>query len=163
MPSALRCSAITNHAAYITEDETALTPDAVNKMLAQLAPPAVANTRKEAADIQALIDQQAKAAGTKSFTLAPWDWDFYAEQVRAAKFSYDESQVRPYFEMNRVLVDGVLFAAQELYGITFKERTICRCISRTCACSNCGMPMVRRWDCSWSTGTRATTSAAAPG
>ncbi|MFL6577515.1 MAG: M3 family metallopeptidase [Povalibacter sp.] len=110
------------HAAYVTEDETALTPQAVNKMLAQLAPPAVANTRAEAAEIQKVIDQQAKANGTESFKLAPWDWDFYAEQVRAAKYSYDESQVRPYFEMNRVLIDGVLFAAHELYGITFKER-----------------------------------------
>ncbi|HEY6642217.1 M3 family metallopeptidase [Povalibacter sp.] len=110
------------HAAYVTEDETALTPQAVGKMLAQLAPPAVANARNEAADMQALIDAQAKANGTAPFELAPWDWDFYAEQVRAAKFSYDESQVRPYFEMNRVLVDGVLFAAQELYGLKFKER-----------------------------------------
>ncbi|HMN45119.1 MAG TPA: M3 family metallopeptidase [Povalibacter sp.] len=110
------------HAAYVTEDETALTPQAVNRMLAQLAPPAVANARAEAADMQALIDAQAKARGTKPFKLAPWDWDFYAEQVRAAKYSYDESQVRPYFEMNRVLVDGVLFAAHELYGLNFKER-----------------------------------------
>jgi peptidyl-dipeptidase Dcp len=111
-----------NHAAYVLEDETALTPAAVNKMLAQLAPPAVANAKKEAAEIQQLIDKQAKAAGTPSFQLAAWDWDFYAEQVRAAKYSYDESQVRPYFEMDRVLRDGVLFAAHELYGITFKER-----------------------------------------
>jgi peptidyl-dipeptidase Dcp len=110
------------HAAYVTEDETALTPQAVNKMLTQLAPAAVKNTRAEAAEIQKLIDAQAKANGTESFKLAPWDWDFYAEQVRAAKYSYDEAQVRPYFEMNRVLVDGVLFAAHELYGINFKER-----------------------------------------
>lgn len=111
-----------NHAAYVLEDETALTPAAVNKMLTQLAPPAVANAKKEAADMQQLIDAQAKANGTKPFTLAAWDWDFYAEQVRAAKFSYDESQVRPYFEMDRVLRDGVLFAAHELYGVNFKER-----------------------------------------
>ncbi len=110
------------HAAYVTEDETALTPQAVDRMLAQLAPPAVANARAEAADMQALIDAQAKANGTKPFKLAPWDWDFYAEQVRAAKYSFDESQVRPFFEMNRVLVDGVLFAAHELYGLNFKER-----------------------------------------
>lgn len=110
------------HAAYVTEDETALTPQAVNKLLAQLAPPAVANARSEADEIQKLIDAQAKEKGEPSFKLAPWDWDFYAEQVRAAKYSYDESQVRPYFEANRVLVDGVLFAAHELYGVTFKER-----------------------------------------
>lgn len=111
-----------NHAAYVLEDETALTPAAANKMLTQLSPPAVANAKKEAADMQQLIDAQARANGTQSFKLAAWDWDFYAEQVRAAKFSYDESQVRPYFEMDRVLRDGVLFAAHELYGLNFKER-----------------------------------------
>ncbi|HKU14782.1 MAG TPA: M3 family metallopeptidase [Steroidobacteraceae bacterium] len=111
-----------NHAAYVLEDETALNPGAVNSMLSQLVPPAVANAKREAADIQALIDEQARAAGTASFELAPWDWDFYAEQVRKAKFAYQESEVRPYFEMNRVLLDGVLFAAHELYGIGFKER-----------------------------------------
>lgn len=111
-----------NHAAYVLEDETALTEDAVNKMLKQLAPPAVANAKREAADIQALIDAQSKANGTAAFKVAAWDWDFYAEQVRKEKFAYDESQVRPYFEMNRVLRDGVLFAAQELFGLRFKER-----------------------------------------
>jgi len=110
------------HAAYVLEDETALTPEAVNSMLHQLAPAAVANAKREAAEMQKLIDAQAKANGTPSFQLQAWDWDFYAEQVRAQKYAYDESQVRPYFELNRVLVDGVLFAAQELYGLTFKER-----------------------------------------
>ena len=111
-----------HHAAYVLEDETALTADAVNGMLHQLAPAAVANARKEAAEMQQLIDAQAKANGTPTFQLQAWDWDFYAEQVRAQKYAYDEAQVRPYFEMNRVLVDGVLFAAQELYGVSFKER-----------------------------------------
>jgi peptidyl-dipeptidase Dcp len=111
-----------NHAAYVLEDETALNPDAVNRMLAQLAKAAVANAKAEAAEIQELIDAQAKADGQPSFRLEPWDWDFYAEQVRAAKYSYDESQVRPYFEMNSVLRNGVLFAAEQLYGIKFQER-----------------------------------------
>ncbi|HEY5755558.1 MAG TPA: M3 family metallopeptidase [Steroidobacter sp.] len=111
-----------NHAAYVLEDETALTAEAVNSMLHQLAPAAVANAKREAADMQQLIDAQAKASGTPSFQLQAWDWDFYAEQVRAKRYSYDEAQVRPYFELNRVLVDGVLFAAQELYGLKFKER-----------------------------------------
>lgn len=111
-----------NHASYVLEDETALTADAANKMLAQLAPAAVANAKREAADIQRLIDAQAKANGTPGFKVEPWDWDFYAEQVRVEKYSYDEAQVRPYFEMNRVLVDGVLFAAGKLYGLSFKER-----------------------------------------
>jgi peptidyl-dipeptidase Dcp len=111
-----------NHAAYVLEDETALTPDAVNRMLSQLAKAAVANAKAEAAAIQEMIDAQAKANGQPSFRLEPWDWDFYAEQVRAAKYSYDESQVRPYFEMNSVLRNGVLFAAEQLYGIKFQER-----------------------------------------
>jgi peptidyl-dipeptidase Dcp len=110
-----------NHAAYILEDETALTATAVNSMLTQLAPPAIANARREAADMQKLIDEQAKANGTAPFKLAAWDWDFYAEQVRKAKYAYDESQVRPYFEMERVMRDGVFFAAHELYGLNFKE------------------------------------------
>jgi peptidyl-dipeptidase Dcp len=111
-----------NHAAYILEDETALTPNAVNAMLKQLAPPAVANAKREAAAIQQVIDAQAKANGTEPCQLQPWDWDFYAEQVRKEQYAFDETQVRPYFEMNRVMVDGVLFAAQELYGLSFKER-----------------------------------------
>ncbi|MDY0064917.1 MAG: M3 family metallopeptidase [Steroidobacteraceae bacterium] len=109
-----------HHAAYVLEDATAKTPQAVNAMLAQLAPPAVANARKEAAAMQAIIDAQEQ--GEKSFQLQPWDWDFYAEQVRKAKYAFDESEVQPYFEMNRVLRDGVLYAAQQLHGITFKER-----------------------------------------
>jgi peptidyl-dipeptidase Dcp len=111
-----------NHAAYVLEDETALTADAVNKMLAQLAPPAVANAKREAAAMQAIIDAQAKAAGQPSFQLQPWDWDFYAEQVRKEKYDLDANEIRPYFEMNNVLVNGVLFAASELYGLSFKER-----------------------------------------
>lgn len=110
------------HAAYILEDETAGTPDAVNKMLGQLAPPALANAKKEAAAMQQLIDAQARANGTQPFPLAAWDWDFYAEQVRRASYAYDESEVRPYLEMDRVLRDGVLFAAQELYGLKFTQR-----------------------------------------
>ncbi|MGA2260260.1 MAG: M3 family metallopeptidase, partial [Acidobacteriota bacterium] len=112
-----------NHAAYVLEDEMAGTPDAVNKMLAQLATPAEANARKEAADMQKLIDQQAKANQTKPFKLEPWDWDFYSEQVRKARYDFDESQVRPYFELNHVLMDGLFYAAHELYGLNFKERT----------------------------------------
>jgi peptidyl-dipeptidase Dcp len=111
-----------NHAAYVLEDETALTADAVNKMLAQLAPPAAANAKREAAAIQTIIDAQAKAAGQPSFQLQPWDWDFYAEQVRKEKYDLDANEIRPYFEMNNVLVNGVLFAASELYGLSFKER-----------------------------------------
>ncbi|MEO6918002.1 MAG: M3 family metallopeptidase [Collimonas sp.] len=112
-----------NHAAYVLEEETAGTPAAVNKMLAQLAPPAAANARKEAAAMQQLIDRQAKAKHGKPFKLQPWDWGFYSEQVRKARYNFDESQIKPYFELNNVLQDGVFYAAHELYGLTFKERT----------------------------------------
>ncbi len=111
-----------DYAAYGLADETAGTPAAVNQMLARLVPAALANAKKEAADIQKLIDEQAKASNTKTFTLEPWDWAFYAEQVRKARFGFDESELKPYFELNRVLQDGVFYAAHELYGLSFKER-----------------------------------------
>jgi peptidyl-dipeptidase Dcp len=107
----------TSHAAYMLEDQTARTPEAVNELLARLAPPAVANARREAADMQAIIDQE-----RGGFALAAWDWDFYSEKVRRSRFAFDESQLRSYFELNRVLQDGVFFAANRLYGLTFKER-----------------------------------------
>jgi len=112
-----------NYAAYVLEDETAKTPQAVNAMLGQLAPAAVANAKREAADLQAMIDAEQKAKGQPTFKLEPWDWSFYSEKVRAAKYSFDESQLKPYFEMKNVLENGVFFAAGQLYGLKFKERT----------------------------------------
>ncbi len=109
-----------DYAAYAVADATAGTPAAVNQMLARLVPPAVANAKKEASDIQTLIDQQ--AGNGQPFTLQPWDWAFYAEQVRKSRFGFDESEVKPYFELNRVMQDGLFYAAHELYGISFKER-----------------------------------------
>ena len=106
-----------NHAAYQLEDQTASNVPTVNKLLGELAPPAVANARREIADIQAVIDQEGG-----QFKLAAWDWDFYSEKVRKARYAFDESQLRPYFELNHVLLDGVFFAAGKLYGLTFKER-----------------------------------------
>lgn len=111
------------YAAYVLADETAKTPEAVNKMLAQLAPPAVANAKKEAAAMQAVIDQEQAAKGEPTFQLQPWDWAFYAEKVRQQKYDFDESQLKPYFEMKNVLENGVFYAANQLYGISFKERT----------------------------------------
>ncbi len=107
-----------SHAAYQLEEQTARTVGAVNQLLAALAPPAVANARREAADIQAVID-----ADQGGFQVAAQDWDLYSEKVRAARYAFDESQLRQYFEMHRVLVDGVFYAATKLYGITFRERT----------------------------------------
>jgi len=111
-----------SHAAYALEEEGAGTPEAVNKILSQIAPPALTAAKREAAEIQQVINAQAEANHTKAFDLQPWDWAFYAEQVRKARFDFDEAQVKPYFELDRVLKDGVFYAAHELYGVTFSER-----------------------------------------
>lgn len=112
----------TDYAAYALADQTAKTPDAVNQMLTRLVPPALANAKKEAEDSQKLINEQANARHGEPFKLEAWDWAFYAEQVRKARFGFDQSEVKPYFEMGHVLQDGVFFAAHELYGLSFKER-----------------------------------------
>jgi len=109
-------------AAYALAEETAETPAAVDRILGQLGPAAVAKAKEEAAEIQHRIDADAQAAHTKPFTLEPWDWTFYQGRVRAAKFGFGDSEVKPYFELDRVLRDGVFFAANKLYGITFSER-----------------------------------------
>ena len=98
-------------------DQMAQKPENALKLLSQLANPAVEQARKEAADIQKLIDEQ-----KGGFSLEPWDWNFYAEQVRKAKFDLDENQIKPYFEVSTVLEKGVFYAAEKFYGITFKER-----------------------------------------
>nr|WP_230407574.1 M3 family metallopeptidase [Undibacterium rivi] len=106
-----------NYAAYGLEDETAKTTTAVNKMLSELAPAAVANAKNEAAELQKIID-----ANHGDFKLAAWDWAYYTEQLRTAKYAFDDTQLRPYFELDSVLQNGVFFAAHQLYGISFKER-----------------------------------------
>ncbi|WP_242107907.1 M3 family metallopeptidase [Luteimonas aquatica] len=111
------------YAAYVLADETAKTPDAVNRMLSQLAPPAVANAKREAAAMQAIIDKEQAAKGEPTFQLQPWDWAFYAEKVRQAQYDFDEAQLKPYLELKNVLENGVFYAANQLYGISFKERT----------------------------------------
>lgn len=99
------------------QDQMAQTPEAAMDLLAKIATPAVAKAQEEAKEIQDLIDAQ-----QGGFKLAPWDWNFYSEQVRKAKYDLDESKIKPYFEVNTVLEKGVFFAAKEMYGITFKER-----------------------------------------
>jgi peptidyl-dipeptidase Dcp len=111
-----------DHAAYVLEDESAGNPAAVADMIRQVAPAALKRAREEAVDIQKLIDAQAAARGVPSFTLQPWDWSFYAEQVRKAHYDFDQAQVAPYFELERVMRDGLFYAAHELYGLSFKER-----------------------------------------
>ncbi|HET9857510.1 MAG TPA: M3 family metallopeptidase [Chthoniobacterales bacterium] len=106
-----------NWAAYQLEDQTAHDVPTVNKLLGDLAPPAVANAKREAAEQQKIVDQE-----KGGFQIAACDWDFYSEKVRKAKYDFDESQLRPYYELNHVLIDGIFFAAEKVYGITFKER-----------------------------------------
>ncbi|KQX97800.1 dipeptidyl carboxypeptidase [Rhodanobacter sp. Root480] len=111
------------YAAYVLADETAKTPEAVNAMLTQLAPPAVANAKREGAALQAMIDKEQAAKGEPTFQLEPWDWAYYTEKVRAEKYDFDESQLKPYLEMKNVLENGVFYAAGQLYGLSFKQRT----------------------------------------
>ncbi|ASW74756.1 dipeptidyl carboxypeptidase II [Chryseobacterium piperi] len=100
------------------QDQMAKTPEAATKLMNQIATPAVETARREAKDIQDLIDQQ-----KGGFKVEPWDWNFYSEQVRKAKFDLDENQIKPYFEISTVLEKGVFYAAEKFYGITFKKRT----------------------------------------
>jgi peptidyl-dipeptidase Dcp len=106
-----------NHAAWKLEDQMAKTPQAALGFMDALAPIATAKAAREAADIQAAIDAQ-----KGGFTLQAWDWNFYREQVRKAKYDLNDDEVKPYFEVNSVLENGVFFAATQLYGIHFKER-----------------------------------------
>ncbi len=105
-------------AAYVLDDQMARTPAAAEKLLRDVAAGATAKARSEAAEIQALIDRQ-----KGGFALTAADWEFYADQVKKAKYEVDDSAVKQYFELDRVLKDGVLFAANKLYGLTFKART----------------------------------------
>jgi peptidyl-dipeptidase Dcp len=107
-----------NHAAYKLERQTAQTVAAVNQRLADLIPRAIANAQREIGELQAMIQSEGV-----DFQLAAWDWAYYAEKVRQQLYSFDESQLRPYFEFNNVLQKGVFFAANQIYGVTFVERT----------------------------------------
>jgi peptidyl-dipeptidase Dcp len=106
-----------NFAAWNLTDQMAKTPEAAIHFIDALVPASTARAEREGKDIQALIDSQ-----HGGFTLEPWDWEFYSEQVRKAKYDLDESEIKPYFELNNVLQNGVFYAAHELYGLTFKER-----------------------------------------
>ena len=106
-----------NYAAWNLTDQMAKTPEAAKKFLDALVPASTARAAGEAKDIQALIDAQ-----HGGFKVEPWDWEFYSEQVRKAKYDLNESEIKPYFELNNVLENGVFYAAHELYGLTFKER-----------------------------------------
>ncbi|MEU8174615.1 M3 family metallopeptidase [Microbispora hainanensis] len=102
-----------NHAEYVLADQTAGTTRAVTEMLDRLVPPAVANARKEQADLEEIAGHP----------IQPWDWAFYSEKVRKARYDIDSRRMRPYFELNTVLEKGVFNAASRLYGVTFHERS----------------------------------------
>jgi len=106
-----------NYAAWTLDDQMAKTPETALKFMHNLVPAATARAQQEAKDIQSVIDQQ-----HGGFKVAAWDWEHYAEQVRKAKYDLDESQIKPYFELDNVLQNGVFYAANQLYGLTFKER-----------------------------------------
>ncbi len=107
----------TSAAQYILDDQMAKTPEAAMKLLTQMAAPTVAHAKAEAAELQKMIDSE-----KGGFKLQPWDWQYYSEKVRKAKYALDDAQIRPYFEMNHVLQDGVFFAAHQMYGVTIKPR-----------------------------------------
>lgn len=106
-----------NHAAYKLGDQMAKTPTAARRMLTDLVPGVVARVKEEAEDLKGMM----KELGA-SHDLAPWDWEYYSEKVRQAKFEVDESQVKPYFEVNAVLEKGVFFTMNKLFGVRFAER-----------------------------------------
>jgi peptidyl-dipeptidase Dcp len=106
-----------NFATWKLEDQMAKTPEAALQFMDAIVPAATAKAAREAQDIQAVIDAQ-----KGGFQLEPWDWNFYAEQVRKARYNLEDAQVKPYFEIDNVLQNGVFYAANQLYGLTFKER-----------------------------------------
>ena len=107
-----------NYAAYVLEDQMAKTPAAVEAFLSQLVSPTGAAAQTEAGQIQQVIDKDGE-----TFKLKPWDWETYAEQLRKQSYDLDQDQIKPYFELNNVLQNGVFYAANRLYGLTFKRRT----------------------------------------
>jgi peptidyl-dipeptidase Dcp len=106
-----------DHASFQLAEQTVGSEATMNKLLAQLSTPAVINAHREAATLQDMID-----AGHGGFKLQAADWDFYSDKVRKAQYAFDESQLKPYYELDHVLFDGVFYAANRLYGLTFKER-----------------------------------------
>ncbi|MCP1249619.1 M3 family metallopeptidase [Gluconobacter oxydans] len=107
-----------NFAAYTLYDQMAKTPEAAENFMQQLVPATVAEQKREAEVLQKAIRKD----GGK-FDLKPWDWEHYSDQVRRAKYNLDQDEIKPYFELKTVLTDGVFFAANQLYGITFQQRT----------------------------------------
>lgn len=106
-----------NYAAWKIADQMAENPQAALQFMRDIVPAATARAQRELADIQQVIDEQ-----QGGFKAEAWDWAFYAEQVRRAKYDLDEGQIKPYFELNNVLSNGVFWAASQLFGLNFVER-----------------------------------------
>ncbi|HEX3944378.1 MAG TPA: M3 family metallopeptidase [Rhizomicrobium sp.] len=106
-----------SYAAYVLYDQMAKTPEAVQKFIGALTGPTGAKAMDEGKQIQEAINKDGQ-----HFELKPWDWEMYSEKVRKAKYDLDQNELKPYFELNKVLKDGVFYAANKLYGVTFKER-----------------------------------------
>ncbi len=105
------------YADYVLADQMAKTPSAAIKLLTDLVAATTGKAQREAAKMQELVDRE-----KGGFKLEPWDWQYYSEQVRKAEYALDDAQIKPYFELNRVLEDGVFYAANQLYGLSFNER-----------------------------------------
>lgn len=106
-----------NYASWSIADQMAKTPEAALEFMRGIVPAARGRAALEQADIQKVIDDE-----QGGFTVQAWDWAFYAERVRSAKYALDESQIKPYFALNTVLEDGVFWTATQLFGIRFVER-----------------------------------------
>ena len=119
-----------NHAAYKLQNQMAKTPEAARKMLTDLVPGVVARVKQEANDLRAMMEKLGV-----SNELAPWDWEYFAEKVRKDRYDVDEAEVKPYFEMNNVLEQGVFFTMKKLFGIEFRERMDLPVYHRKSVCS----------------------------
>ncbi|WP_420175087.1 M3 family metallopeptidase [Luteococcus sp. OSA5] len=112
-----------NHVSAVLTDQTARTPEAIDQMIYPLAGPALANLQREAQVLQQHLDEHQLTQGEQGYPLQPWDWSYWAEQVRAERYDVDTAALRPWFSYEKVLVDGVFWAATQLFGITFGERS----------------------------------------
>lgn len=111
-----------SHAHYVLADENAGSPEAVAAVLRRVSAAAVGRARAQARELQAAIERECAAAGQPGFALAPWDWHYYLERERQRRYQLDSAAVRPYFELERVLHEGVFYMARELYGLVFRQR-----------------------------------------
>src|SRR5699024_3573354 len=105
------------YAEWKLQNQMANKPETVKDFLDKLVPPATDQAHKEADELQQIINEEGK-----DIELEPWDWNYYAEKLRKAKYELDEDNIKPYFELDNVLENGVFYAANQLYGLTFKER-----------------------------------------